>query len=96
VQEGSARTGEAADSLDAKARLVGVDWNDSAGGARSFIKHYRWHFQNLRDASGTVGNNYQLTGLPTTFILDGAGRIRATLRGPQTVASFERAVRAAT
>ena len=30
----------------------------------------RWTFPNVRDAEGTVGNDYRLTGLPTTFVLD--------------------------
>ena len=49
-------------------------------------------FPNLRDAEGTVGNDYHLTGLPTTFVLDAHGRIRAVLRGPQDEGSLERAL----
>ena len=42
----------------------------------------------MRDAEGTVGNAYRLTVLPTTFVLDAHGRIRAVLRGPQSDASL--------
>jgi cytochrome c biogenesis protein CcmG/thiol:disulfide interchange protein DsbE len=79
--------------LPGDAVLVGVDWNDALPGARSFIRHYGWSFPNLRDASGTVGNNFGLSGLPNTFVLDRQGRIKKVLIGPQTVASFERALR---
>jgi thiol-disulfide isomerase/thioredoxin len=79
-------------ALGARARLVGVNWNDGASGARAFIRRYGWRFPNLRDADGIVGNNYGLSGLPTTFILDSQGRIVTALQGPQTVSSFERAV----
>jgi cytochrome c biogenesis protein CcmG, thiol:disulfide interchange protein DsbE len=82
-------------SLRGRATLVGVDWNDALSGARGFIRRNRWSFPNLRDADGTVGNRYGLSGLPNTFVLDGDGRIVRVLRGPQTVASFERALRAA-
>ena len=58
-------------------------------GARAFIRHYAWTFPNLRDAEGTVGNAYRLTVLPTTFVLDAHGRIRATLRGPQSEHSLQ-------
>ena len=75
------------------ARLIGVDWNDALPGARAFIRHYGWTFPNLRDASGTVGNNFGLSGLPNTFVLDSHGRIKKVLIGPQTVASFEQALR---
>src|SRR5204862_455307 len=50
---------------------------------------------NLRDAEGTVGNDYGISGLPTTFVLDGRGHIAATLRGPQDDASLARALAAA-
>jgi len=79
--------------LPSGARLIGVDWNDALPGARAFIRHYRWTFPNLRDASGTVGNNFGLSGLPNTFVLDSHGRIKKVLIGPQTVASFEQALR---
>jgi thiol-disulfide isomerase/thioredoxin len=66
-----------------RGRIVGVDWSDALSGARSFIRRYSWTFPNVRDSEGTVGNAYRLTGLPTTFVLDARGRIRAVLRGPQ-------------
>jgi cytochrome c biogenesis protein CcmG, thiol:disulfide interchange protein DsbE len=75
-----------------RGRIVGVDWNDGLSGARAFIAHNAWTFPNLRDAEGTVGSEYRLGGLPTTFVLDGHGRIRRTLRGPQTVSSLGRAL----
>jgi thiol-disulfide isomerase/thioredoxin len=77
-----------------RGRMVGVDWSDALSGARAFIRHYAWTFPNVRDAEGTVGNAYRLTVLPTTFVLDGHGRIRAALRGPQDEASLTRALAA--
>jgi cytochrome c biogenesis protein CcmG, thiol:disulfide interchange protein DsbE len=72
-------------SLGARAALVGVNWSDpSLFAARSFMKRYGWTFPNLRDPQGTTGLAYGVTGLPTTFVIDGAGRIQKTLRGPQT------------
>jgi cytochrome c biogenesis protein CcmG/thiol:disulfide interchange protein DsbE len=75
-----------------RGRLVGVDWSDPLSGARSFIRRYRWSFSNLRDADGSVGNDYRLTGLPTTFVVDSSGHIRAVLRGPQDTDSLKRAM----
>ena len=46
----------------------------------------------MRDGDGTVGNDYGITGLPTTFLLDSSGRIRDVLRGPQDEASLGRAL----
>ena len=82
-------------SLHGRARLVGVNWNDSLGGARSFIREHRWTFPDLRDADGTVGDSYRISGLPTTFIVDSRGRITDVLRGPQDVSNVEKALRTA-
>jgi peroxiredoxin len=82
-------------SLHGQARLVGVNWNDSLDSARSFISAHHLTFPNLRDADGTVGDSYRITGLPTTFIVDSRGRITDVLQGPQDVSDVERALRAA-
>jgi thiol-disulfide isomerase/thioredoxin len=81
-----------ASSLHGRANLVGIDWNDGAGNARSFVAQQHWSYAVLRDADGTVGNAFGLTGLPTTFVLNSKGEIVATLRGPQTKASLQRAL----
>ena len=59
----------------------------------AFIHHYRWTFPTLRDGEGLVGNDYGMTVLPTTFVLNGSGRIAMALRGPQTAASLASALR---
>lgn len=73
-------------SLHGRATLVGVNWEDlSLDNARKFIRSYGWTFPNLRDSDGTIGREYGITSfLPTAFVIDGTGRLRATLRGPQT------------
>lgn len=81
-----------AQSAAGRGRLVGVDWNDELSGARAFVRHYGWTFATLRDADGTVGYRYDISSLPTTFVLDSAGRIRAALRGPQTAQSLQEAL----
>ncbi len=82
--------------LHGQAALVGVNWSDtSLSAARSFIRRYRWTFPNLRDPEETAGHDYGVTGLPTTFIIDASGRLRATLRGPQTQQTLQRALAAA-
>jgi peroxiredoxin len=57
-------------SLEGRAQVVGVNWTDSRRAAHSWVDDYRWTFPNLRDADGSVGSDYGLSGLPTTFILD--------------------------
>jgi cytochrome c biogenesis protein CcmG/thiol:disulfide interchange protein DsbE len=82
-------------SLHGRARLVGVDWTDGLGGARSYVSQYDWKFPNLRDPEGVVGNDYRIQGLPTTFIVDSRGTITDVLRGPQSLASLRQALRSA-
>jgi cytochrome c biogenesis protein CcmG, thiol:disulfide interchange protein DsbE len=75
-----------------RGRVVGVDWSDGLSGAKSFVRRFSWSFPNLRDSDGTTGLAYRVTGLPTTFVIDSSGRIRATLRGPQDERSLGRAL----
>ncbi len=79
---------------EGRGRVVGVDWSDARSAALGFVHRFGWSFPVLRDAEGTVGNRYRLINLPTTFVLDSAGRIRMTLRGPQTAATLGTALRA--
>jgi thiol-disulfide isomerase/thioredoxin len=78
--------------LRGRATLVGVDYTDAAGSARRFIARHGWHFPNLADPDGRVGDAYGLAGLPTTFLVDADGRIVRRLTGPQTAAGLLRAV----
>jgi len=78
-----------------RGRIVAVDWSDPRRGAVAFVRHYRWTFPTLRDAEGAIGDDYGLAVLPTTFVLDSSGRIVLAMRGPQTVASLSRGLRAA-
>ncbi len=63
-------------------------------GRGAFVKRYGLTFPNVRDAEGTVGNAYRLTGLPTTFVIDTHGRISKVLRGPQSEHSLQVALAA--
>jgi cytochrome c biogenesis protein CcmG, thiol:disulfide interchange protein DsbE len=79
--------------LHGRATLVGVNWSDpSLANARAFLKRYGWTFPNLRDPEETSGQQYGVTGLPTAYAIDRSGRIRDTLRGPQTQTSLAHAL----
>ena len=79
--------------LGGNAHIVGVDWGDNAHNARSFIRTHGWSYPVVRDASDAVGTRYGIEGLPTTFVLDGQGRIVRRLCGPQSAAQLVAAVR---
>lgn len=81
--------------LHSRASLVGVDYSDSTGNALAFIHQHRWSFTVLADNSGLAGQEYGIVGLPTTFLLDGDGRIVKRLPGPQTSQSILASLRSA-
>lgn len=74
------------------ARLVGVDYTDREDAGRAFVREHGWTFPVLDDPDGIYGARYHLNGLPTTVVLDPAGRIVETLRGPQTATDLRRAL----
>jgi cytochrome c biogenesis protein CcmG, thiol:disulfide interchange protein DsbE len=80
-------------ALGDRATVVGVDWNDSAGPARAFVRKQGWTFPVLNDPTGSVGVDYGVTiGLPTSFVLDSQGRIVERFLGPQSEATLRRAL----
>jgi thiol-disulfide isomerase/thioredoxin len=80
------------ESLDGKATVVAVDWDDAGDSARAFIRKNGWKFPVLADTSGTTGEKYGLLGLPTSFVIDPEGRIVATFQGPQSEAKLRQAL----
>ena len=75
--------------MRARARLVGIDFQDAKGDALAFIREFGWRFPNVRDPQGTLTSRYGVAGLPTTYVIDPQGRIARTLTGAQT---FEKLV----
>jgi peroxiredoxin len=82
-------------SAAGRGRVVAVD-DDDYGNARAFVRRYHWSFPVLADPNGVASDAYGVGHLPTTVVLNSSGEIVATDPGPQTVASLDRAVRAAT
>jgi cytochrome c biogenesis protein CcmG/thiol:disulfide interchange protein DsbE len=82
-----------AQSAAGRGRIVGVDYGESeTAGPRAFLRRYGWTFPNLSDPNAHAGEAYGLVGLPSTFVIDARGRIRAALRGPQTAQSLTHAL----
>jgi cytochrome c biogenesis protein CcmG, thiol:disulfide interchange protein DsbE len=54
--------------------FLGVDVQDFASDARSFLQKYRVPYASVRDGDGSVYDAYGLTGVPETYYLDGRGR----------------------
>ena len=72
------------------AALIGIDVNDGRQAALGFIRKFGVRYPIVADPSATIAGRYRVPGIPTTFVIDRAGRIAGRLLGPQTVSSLRR------
>ena len=68
--------------------VIGIDIQDTDEAARKFIDTFSLTFPNARDVGGRVSVDYGVYGVPETFFIDRAGRIRAKHVGAVTDAVF--------
>ena len=75
--------------------VYGVNCSESQSKAKAFVQKYGYNFPQLLDKDGSVQTAYQITAIPTVFIVDKEGTIRAHLVGGRSeaelVAALERA-----
>ena len=69
-----ARTWEALKGRDVT--FLGIDIQDKEEAARKFIAQFRFTFPNAPDPAGRVSVDYGVYGVPETFFIDRAGRVR--------------------
>ena len=62
-------------------RFIGVDVGDRQTEARSFERRFEITYPSGVDPHLTVASRYGIFGLPFTFVIDRAGRIRAEIAG---------------
>lgn len=65
-------------------QLLAVDLREVPGEVRAFAVRQGMTFPILSDLDGRVADKYGVYYIPTTFILDGEGRIRAKIAGGTT------------
>ena len=68
--------------------VVGIDYNDFDGDARSFARKVGWTYPLVRDRSGNVLARYGGTGVPETYVVDRRGRLvgerlQGTIKGSE-------------
>ena len=66
--------------------VIGVDIQDPREAGTKFVRDFSLSFPNLHDPAGTVSVEYGVYGVPETFFIDRAGRIRAKHVGALTEA----------
>jgi thiol-disulfide isomerase/thioredoxin len=72
-----------------EAAVVGLDFQDSVSGAKSFYRRWGWQHASIFDAAGTKTAALGLLGLPTTVFLDAEHRIVGRIVGASDLAGFE-------
>ena len=75
--------------------FVGVDYNDVASDARRFVRKHGLTYPMVRDRDGSVGNRYDLTGIPETFVVDRRGHLVEHFAGPIDLRDNDRAFKRA-
>jgi cytochrome c biogenesis protein CcmG/thiol:disulfide interchange protein DsbE len=61
--------------------VLGVDANDFAGDARSFMRRYGLTYPVIHDAHGSSLGHWGVGGLPTTYVVDARGVIVSRVLG---------------
>ena len=77
------------------AQLLGVDTQDTTGGARAFYRKWHWRHPSMSDPRGSLAARLAVTGLPTTYFLDRRHRVVARIVGAGNLAQFEQGLRLA-
>ena len=65
--------------------FVGVDYHDVTSDGRKFLAAHGITFPTVQDGSGKVGDEWGLTGVPETFVINAQGRLLKHIPGTLTV-----------
>lgn len=69
--------------------IHGIDWKEPATAGAAYLAQYGNPFRRVgSDPSGRAGIDLGLSGVPETFVVDGAGRVRYRHVGPITAADW--------
>ena len=75
------------------AAVYGLNYKDEPTQAVRWLKELGDPYQAIgADRDGRVGIEWGVYGVPETFVIDAAGRIRHKLVGPMTAEAFEREI----
>ncbi|MBI3042529.1 MAG: DsbE family thiol:disulfide interchange protein [Betaproteobacteria bacterium] len=70
--------------------IVGLNYKDKSGDAKAWLARYGDPYTlSVTDANGRTGIDYGVYGVPETFVIDRAGRIRYKQIGPITRQALE-------
>ncbi len=61
--------------------VLGIDTQDLSDDAQAFAEKYGLSYPQLRDGKGDAADEYGTTGVPETFLIDPAGKVRLAVPG---------------
>jgi cytochrome c biogenesis protein CcmG/thiol:disulfide interchange protein DsbE len=61
--------------------VLGVTVSDASDDSRAFMREHELSFPSLRDVDGRLGDDFETTGVPESFVVDRDGRIVSISRG---------------
>jgi cytochrome c biogenesis protein CcmG, thiol:disulfide interchange protein DsbE len=64
--------------------VLGIDTRDLSGDGRAFARRYGLAYPQLRDGDGQRAHDFGTSGVPESFLVDPAGKLRLARRGPVT------------
>ena len=73
--------------------VLGVTVSDASEDSRAFMQKYGLSFPSLRDVDGRLGEDFETTGVPESFVVDSDGRVVAISRGQVTQEFVDEAIR---
>ena len=76
-------------------QVVGVAVNDERADTEAFVRKYGITYPVVYDPDGGSGNDWGVTGIPTTFFLDAQGTVQDTIVGAASREQFEAALASA-
>jgi DsbE subfamily thiol:disulfide oxidoreductase len=69
-------------------RFIGIDYRDDRSAAIDFARSLGLTYPSIRDPDGSLGDDFGIFGLPTTFIIGTDGRTRYQVTGSVHTQSF--------
>jgi cytochrome c biogenesis protein CcmG/thiol:disulfide interchange protein DsbE len=73
---------------DRGVRFVGVDYEDRADAGIEAARALGMRYPSVRDPNGSIGDAFEIYGLPTTYVIGPDGRIRYMVVGRVDSSSF--------
>jgi cytochrome c biogenesis protein CcmG, thiol:disulfide interchange protein DsbE len=69
-------------SPDKKIVFIGIDYADTEPAAKAFLKKYAVDYSNGPDLRSTLSQEFRITGVPETYLINGSGTLVGIKIGP--------------